>query len=172
MRILSLDSGAKRCGISIVDDGPILVHSEIFGVVRGEKTYQDHRLDIIDKFGSQAEALLLKYQPNFVVAETIPVISSSSFASGGQSALASTASTAFLTIASQMGFMCQQIAASSVKKILTGKGRASKVLIRNFVLETFPELLERKGDFKTIFDETDAIAISLAYGKKTLGWKI
>jgi Holliday junction resolvasome RuvABC endonuclease subunit len=171
--VLALDSGALRCGIAVLsyeNDKLTYLHSEIFGVERGEQRYQDYRLSLIAAFADKAAFLVELYQPDVVVAEIIPVAGMSR--ASAQRQLAATASTAFLTVATARGFKCEQIAATTVKKALTGSGRATKTVVRNGVIASIPSLKKVLMDNKSISDEADALAIGLSYGKLKLKWQI
>lgn len=54
-------------------------------------------------------------------------------------------------------------AATTVKKIITGRGNATKEEVKNSVLQTFPSL-----EFKTD-DESDSLALGLVYFKNNSG---
>jgi Holliday junction resolvasome RuvABC endonuclease subunit len=161
-----------RCGIAVVsyDGKPVYLHSEIFGVQRGTQSYQDYRLKLVEAFADKAAFLVELYRPDIVVSEIIPVIGNSR--ASAQRQLAATAATAFQAVAYQHGFLCDQIAATSVKKALTGDGRCSKSALRNAVLATFPHLKSNLMANKTLSDESDAIAIGLSFGKIKLKWQI
>ena len=167
--ILALDSGALRCGIALIDysDEPIYVHSEIFGVERNETPYQEYRISLMVAYSVKAIALVERYKPDTIVAETLPAVGMG----GIQHQLAATATTAFLASLINKGYAIDQIAASTVKKTVAGSGTATKVGVRNGVIKVFPSLdLKLRGN-KTKSDEADAIAVALAFGKLKLKWK-
>lgn len=164
MRILGIDPGAKRLGIAIVslDKGPELIHSEIIGLERTiTDSYQSYKLRIIEAFVAKAFSICKEFSPNILVSEIVP---SKGFNHSAQAQLANTGATSFLCVAYLSQIRVEQISAITVKKKLTGNKNATKPMIRNKVLSIFPELQSRKDDFKTVFDETDAIAIALVGG--------
>lgn len=157
---MSLDSGAKRMGWAVIDkvkkDDPVLIDSGIIGVDRkSSETYQNHKIKLIEYYRRASKDLLDAFRPNVLVAEIVPI---HGFQNAAQSLLASTAATVFMAVTPDH-VEIKQIAAISVKKRLTNNKTATKVAVRNKVVELYPQLKARQKEFKTIFDETDAVAI-------------
>jgi Holliday junction resolvasome RuvABC endonuclease subunit len=167
MKIISIDPGAKRCGWAVLEgDGletPERINSGVFGVDRGNETYHSYRLKVIEEFSFWSEDLMRQVNPSVVVSEILPV---RGFNNMSQALLAAAAITAVQTIAFQRQHVVSQLAAVTVKLKIGGSGKATKVKVRNGVNALLPEW---DFDFKqTSFDETDAIAVGLAYLGYTL----
>ena len=89
------------------------------------------------------------------------------FVAATQSELAKTALLVIEVTAIRMGIEVQRLAANTIKKSLTGSAKASKVKVRDVVLEVFPDLLPRKRELTIVADESDAIGTGLV----ALGYK-
>lgn len=165
MRVLGLDPGALRMGYACIEaDGPsyYLAASGIKGLARGEnEDFQDFRLRLIDYWCEQFPTILDLWRPNLIVSETVPAVGGGNFIAATQSELAKTAITTCQAIAFLNSYEWKQIAANSIKKRLTGNAKATKVGVRNAVIEIFPELAPRKKELTTYADESDAIGTSL-----------
>lgn len=160
MRLLALDPGAKRLGWAILDDGKY-VNSGVWSCLREDgETYQNYRLRLIEEASLWMSACLILHKPDSLVSEIVPV---KGFNDMGQSILAMTAVTAMQAICIDRGIPMCQIGATTVKKEIGGTQKASKVGVRNGVWEILPELISKKAEWKGVYDESDAIAIGLAF---------
>lgn len=161
MRLMAIDPGAKRMGWAVInkEKGEThLVDSGIIGIDRkSNESYQKYKLKVIEYYNVKAKELLAWHRPDVLIAEIVPI---QGFHNAAQSLLAATAATVFMSVAVNFNIEIKQVAAISVKKKITGNRSATKVAIRNKVIELYPKLNARKAEFKTIFDETDAIAIA------------
>lgn len=171
-RVLAIDPGAVRCGFSVLDftskkKEPESVGLGFFGIDRkrdGKKIpYQQYRFEVIDLWIDQANALILKYQPNELVAEIVPPVGSDNFVIATQSQLAATAITTIQVIAKQYSIPLFQIGATTVKKKIGGNKKATKVAVRNGVFQILPELERFKKEWVSVFDVSDAVAIGLTH---------
>jgi crossover junction endodeoxyribonuclease RuvC len=169
VRILGIDPGAKRCGFSIIEfdvDGdcfvnPVFVASGIFGLARlDEETYSQYKARLIKNAIDAFEQRIEDYEPDIVLFEFLPVTNVG--AAAGQRLLAFVTSTTGQVVCNMSGIPWWEITAASVKKIMTGQGTASKAQVKRAVLEVFPDLKSNKY----LADETDAIAIPLAWTKR------
>lgn len=160
MRLLALDPGAKRLGWAVLEDGKY-VDSGIWSCLREDgEPYQAYRLRLIEEASLWMRSCLILHEPDALVSEIVPV---KGFNDMGQSILAMTAVTAMQSICIDMGVPINQIGATTVKKEIGGTAKASKVGVRNGVWEILPELVSKRAEWKGVYDESDAIAIGLAY---------
>ncbi len=171
MLVLAFDSGAFRCGYSfILQQGEVrtLLDSGIVSLPRGkDEAYQVYRERLVhfwvENFNEMGDALAHHSRCHGdtafkVVFETVPAIG---FQSGGtvQSQLAQAVVTVCQTLCTEWSWPWEQISATTVKKRMTGYGDATKVQIRNAVLDLFPALEPRRKELTVHADESDAIAI-------------
>jgi hypothetical protein len=142
------------------------ITSGVQGLAREDgESFQAYRDRLRDYWLWEAEEFLVG--ADFLAYEALPAVGSGNFVAATQSELAKTAILVIEVIALQRGLEVKRIAANTIKKNLTGNGRATKVHIRNSVIDVFPELLPRRRELTTIADESDAISIGLA----ALGYK-
>lgn len=166
MRILAIDPGALRLGYSVIEDG-VLIDSGIKGLVRKpEEEFQAYRFRLIRYWIKEFPLLLNLVNPDIIYSETIPAVGSGSFIAATQSELVKAAITTCQVIAFQRDIDWTQLAATTIKKDLTGSGRASKVKVRDAVISAFPQLKERKKELTTYADESDAIGIGIVAMKR------
>lgn len=158
MRVLALDPGAKRMGWAFFD--PYYMDSGVFGVEQKSLTYQDYRLTIVREFTYWFHNKIVTLHPDVVVSEMLPV---RGFNNMAQAILAHAALTCCQAIAFDLSQVLglKQIAAATVKTHIGGKAKATKVQVRNGVLQLVPELVHKKSQWTKVFDEPDAIAVGL-----------
>jgi len=176
VRVLAFDPGADRMGYALLETGPKEVFSGdesfltsgIKGVLKNDgETYQDHKLRIIEYWAHTANDLIKLFKPDIIANEIVPP-------TGGNIGnlihrqKAMTAITAVQVVAIQSGIEIKQIAASTVKKNIGGSGKATKVAVRNGVIELLPSTERFKPEWKKVFDHCDAFAVGLT----ALGYKI
>jgi Holliday junction resolvasome RuvABC endonuclease subunit len=181
--VLALDTAALRCGYAIIekDGGYTLVASGVTGVVREPRElFGTYRTRLTQFWVEELPRLLWlnfdegmnkpgshTFTPDKIVMERISTVGGKN---ASQRILGQAVATTCETIAFDNDIEFEYIAANTVKSRLTGSSKATKVQIRNKVLEIFPELEPRK---KTILaDETDAVAIglvALGYDTRTKG---
>lgn len=164
IRVLALDPGAKRMGWAVLAQGPtgpLYDGSGIIGLDRGaSEKYQDYRVRLIQHVVSEGNALLALMTPRELVSEILPV---RGFNNMSQPLLAATAITTMQTICHEFGMPLHQIGATTIKARIGGHQKASKVQVRNGVLQLLPQLLPKKRQWVKEFDEPDAIAVGLTY---------
>lgn len=168
MRVLGFDPGAVRQGWAVLEgdgtDDPRYFGSGVCGLERGDnEEYQRYRLRVISFWATKAEELLRRFEPDIVVNEIIPVKGGGQFVSAAQSQLAASAITSVQSIAYLKGYTVAQIGSTTVKTHIGGSNKATKVRVRNGIWEIMPSLVYKKNEWKTIFDESDAVAITLCY---------
>jgi Holliday junction resolvasome RuvABC endonuclease subunit len=125
--------------------------------------YQEYRLRVVQEMVENAEQLFAFHEPDQVACEVLPV---RGFTNSSQVFLAHAALAAVQGIAFAFGAQVTQVAAVTVKKRIGGSPKATKVAVRNGVLQLLPELAPKKSKWTKVFDESDAIAIGLT----TLGY--
>lgn len=168
MRVLSLDPGAKRCGWAVLEregrtGATSYVASGISGLPR-DGNYQDYRLELIEYWTEFAHALNNSYEPQVLVSEIMPPV-------GGNiaSIINRQLGLTVVTVVQAMlwwDVKVEQLGASTVKKRVTGTGKATKVKVRNGVLLALPELEPRRPEWTgkdAVWDEVDALAVGLSY---------
>lgn len=166
MKVLAFDPGAERCGYACIKMGPDYIGSGIVALARGKdgkkpEPYQSYRLRLIQYWIKETFHLIQRYEPDLIVTETIPVVGGGNFVLATQSQLAGTVATTIQAIAFLHGLPVEQIGATTVKKAIGSTAKATKVKVRNGVLKLLPDQSDRAKDWKTVFDESDAIAIAL-----------
>lgn len=150
---------------------PVYVASGVLGLIReGEgknsEPYQEYKLRLVEHFTTQAEVMFRDYRPVVMVNEIQPAVGGGNYTAATQAELAKTSMVVYQAAAFREGLRVVQFASNTIKKTLTGNDKASKVKVRNAVIEQFPELADRKQAWqasKEGFDESDAIATALTY---------
>lgn len=168
MRVLAYDSGAERMGWSVLEgDGetaPVYIDSGIAKFPRGGKDFQPYKLDLIEHWTYLAPAQFTRYNPDCIAAETLPAVGGGNFTAATQSELGKAAITTVMAMAFERDIPVYQIAAVTVKTRIGGKRGASKVKVRNGVIQFLPILVPRKfewTDAKKTMDESDALGVGL-----------
>lgn len=168
MSVLAIDPGAKRLGWAVVERNafgePRCPVSGIFHCDRqvGE-AYQDYRLRAMREVVGWSETISKTYVFGEVVHETLPV---KGFNDMGQAYLALSVISAVAGFFMTVRHPVVQIGATTVKSKIGGSNKATKVRVRNGVWQLIPDLQGRGPNWKKgskFFDESDAVAIGLAY---------
>lgn len=174
-RILSIDPGAKRLGWAVIDFDineemvyePSYVSSGVTGLTRGDdETYTTFKNRLIFFFIPEFESLLNEYKPDLIVFEYLPI--SNTIGNIGQRVLAFAVATTSQVLCIQNKIEYKEIGATTIKRTLCGSMRATKTQIKNVVIESFPQLEPRRKEIAP--DETDAIAVALAWMAKGTVW--
>lgn len=174
-RLLSFDPGAERMGWCALERDkesgknkpPEYLGLGHFGLQRkvngSSVPYHEYRLKLIDFWISKTPELLNSYRPDAIVSEIVPVVGGGNFVAATQSQLAATAITVVQIVAKQCEIPVVQIGATTVKKRIGGKGKATKVAVRNGVINIMPELEDFRKEWTKMFDVSDAVAVGLAF---------
>jgi len=164
MRVLSIDSGAKRAGWAILETGPKYLRSGVIHFPRGDNVgFQAYRLDLARFWVQETQELLDWWRPDHVVTETVP---SRGFNIPEQGYLANVQATTLHAIAIQRDIPVSQVMARTVQSEIAVRGRSKKITkqqVRNGVISLLPELKSRVSDWVKVFEEPDALAIGLWY---------
>jgi Holliday junction resolvasome RuvABC endonuclease subunit len=165
VRCLGIDPGALRLGWAVTEndgDDFQLLHSGITTITRAEnETYSAYRIALIKYWVRMFPHYVTNYKVNKIVMEQLPAVGSGNFAAATQDQLAKTVATTIQAMCSYLGWEWKEVAATTVKKKLTGNGHATKVKVRDAVIGVFPHLASRKKELTEHADESDAIGISL-----------
>lgn len=176
MRLMGIDPGMTRLGYATVNVGAS-IELISYGVI-------SHPIDPALKFNAHLNAGIarladslpkLVYDSNVstVTAETVPPGKL-----GSNDALVIAAITTCKVICHQFGINWLDIAASTIKKEMTGDGRATKARMKNQVLAMFPEVDEAHKKLKKEqraegikasgfpFDVFDAISVAVVGANK------
>lgn len=161
MRILSIDSGAKRTGWAVLESGPVYIASGVIYFPRGNETFQEYRLNLARFWVNQSQELLAGWTPDHLVTEIVP---SRGFNIPEQGYLANVQVTTLHAIAIEQDIKISQVMARTVQSEIAIRGRGKKITkqqVRNGVISLLPELKSRVSDWVKVFEEPDALAIGL-----------
>lgn len=177
-KCLGQDPGGKRMGWAIVANphdrfDPVYVDSGVMGLIRhvegkNQEPYQEYKLRLVEYFAMKAEVLFRDHRPVAFANEIQPAVGGGNYTAATQAELAKTSMVVFQAAAFREAVTVKQFGSNTIKKAVTGDQKASKVKVRNAVIEYFPQLADRKrawqtGPDKEGFDEPDAIAAALTY---------
>jgi crossover junction endodeoxyribonuclease RuvC len=174
MVVLGIDPGLIRLGwgsVSVEEDELSLGLCGLIAHPRDtEAPFNQYLNEGILQITEQFPVVLACVQPDYIYAELVPA-----GRLGSRSELVVAAVTACKVIAFQWGIDWHDIAANTVKKVVTGDGVATKARVRNAVLDVFPAIVanhkKAKAEQKAAGDTRpegiaqdvfDAIAISIA----------
>lgn len=171
MITLNFDPGAERMGWSVLEAQPdskgisvTYIDSGITECKReADEDYQPYKLRLIKFWTFVAPAMIEKHKPDVIVSEILPAVGGGNFVVATQSELAKAAVTVIHSQAFWNDIPVYQVGATTVKKVVGGKSKATKVGVRNGVIALFPELAPRRVDWIKVFDESDAIAIGATH---------
>lgn len=146
--ILGIDPGNKRMGVAILNlkkDGIVsLNHAEVlFHENENNLKFNQYLNEGIYQLCDRFPLLLHTHRPDFIISEIIPV-----GRLGANTELNVAAITVCKTISWQWGLDWFDIAANTVKKIVTTDGRASKAKVKHEVVARFPHLETMNDELK------------------------
>ncbi len=157
MLILGIDPGTATTGYGLIekgiDDSKVLT----WGLIETDKNgLKENRLEIIHE---RTLELLDKHKPDFFVIEKI------FFASNAKTAIAvGQAQGVMLLAASKRKTKVVEYAPGTIKKIITGSGRANKKDIQKAMRKMFGAKIRSQAHKKTHFDNAcDALAIAMTH---------
>ena len=155
---MGLDPGFKRLGFGVLETKKDEISLITYGVISNERddaTWNQHLNQGIAWIATELPRLIDRSRPSIIVAELVPPGKL-----GSNDALVTAAVTTCKVIAFQFGVPWHDIAASTVKKQLTGDGRATKARVKNSVFDLFPSV---EGDHINLKKEQKA------QGEKAVG---
>lgn len=136
MIILSIDPGNQKmglCSINVSDSKMELKNTYFLANPKQDMPFNQYLNESIWKFCDRFPRILDEVRPDIVIAEIIPV-----GRLGSNSELNVAAITTCKVISWQWGIEWREIAANSVKKIITDDGRATKAMVKKKVIAEFP----------------------------------
>lgn len=147
MRVIGLDPGMQKLGVSaieLIDDQLSLINYGLIAHPRDSADSYNKFLNagiyqIVDWFPKTIDLV----RPDFIYSELVPP-----GRLGMNSELVVAAITTCKVIAYQFGIDWYDIAANTVKKSITTDATASKAVVRNAVIQVFPELDEEHKKLK------------------------
>lgn len=158
MRILGIDPGTATTGYGIVDTdgkgGSVVIE---WGLIETEKNGNiEKRLELIHK---ETCKLIKKCQPDFFAMEKV------FFATNAKTVIAvGQAQGVLLLAASKAKVKVMEYAPGTIKKVITGSGRANKKDIQKSLRKMLGNHIKSKKHKKTHFDNAaDAIAVALTH---------
>lgn len=162
--ILGIDPGAERMGWCLMTYEGEYVDSGCWKQpkIDGE-TYQNYRLRIERESTIIFVSFFEEHDDvTLIVNEILPA---TGFSNSVQAYLANVVLACLHSVAAMIAIDVVQIAAISVKVRIAGTKKATKVAVRNSIIQLFPILANRKKDWTKEFDEPDAIAVAASYVK-------
>ena len=153
-RILAIDPGIREMGIAVFDDEKLVHHGVL--CLRDGRVSKDIRAYDRDLL----RTIIVDYHPELVALERTMIGNS------GNSATLNRVSAYIRRLCRRQGIRIRVFAASTVKKHLTGDGRAGKMEVAWTVARRYPELrayLRQKAKWRARYHANmfDAIALAL-----------
>jgi len=147
MRVLGIDPGMTRLGIGVVEDSgndiEFVTHGMISHPRDPQLKFNEHLNKGIHQIALDLPRLLDLVKPQFVCGETVPA-----GRLGMNSELVVAAITTCKIITFQFGIPWYDLAANTVKKTVTGDGKATKAKVKNAVIDRYPIVGERHKQLK------------------------
>jgi len=157
MLILGIDPGTATTGYGVIDKNPKGYKVIDWGLIETDKNYSTQkRLSIIY---TQMLALFRKYSPNVMVIERI------FFATNAKTVISvGQAQGVMLLAAFKSKVGVEQYAPGTIKKVITGDGRADKKKLQKSLRKLLGNQVKSAKKQKTHFDNAaDALAIALCH---------
>jgi crossover junction endodeoxyribonuclease RuvC len=157
MKILGIDPGTATTGFGFID---IIGDSQkvgLWGLIETDKNgFKEKRLEIIYK---ETLSLIKTHKPDCFVMEKV------FFATNAKTAIAvGQAQGVMLLAASKAHVEVFEYAPGTIKKVITGSGRANKKEVQQAVRKILGNQVKSKAHKKTHFDNAaDALAIALTH---------
>lgn len=133
---------------------------------------QEYRQELIQTLAHYTPTLLDLTEPDEVAVEIVPSVGGGNFAAAVQTYMVHAAITTVETICYLADLPVYYYGANTVQSRIalkpSGRKKVTKVMVRNGVVQFFPELEQRKSSWVKVFEEPDAIAVGLTH----LGVKI
>lgn len=151
MMFLSIDGGFKNLGYAVWKDNK-LYQSGVW-IFRDREEAEPFSV-FRDKGILYRYNILPMTEVDLVVSETMPMQNLSI-----QRALTLSALVAIRIAAYNCNVQWNELSAVTVKKYITGSGRATKAQMRRKIIELYPQILKCRKLGDVMFDEADAIAL-------------
>lgn len=143
VNVLGLDSGFVRLGFGSLRDGKLFRYGLICHPNDGTLEFNNYLDSGIHQIVDMFPRLLSMVEPDLVVGETVPV---GKLGSSDSTVVAGITTCKVITY--QWGIPWMNIAASTVKKRVTGNGRATKAQVRNALISMYPALGDHHKQMK------------------------
>jgi crossover junction endodeoxyribonuclease RuvC len=158
-RILAIDPGIREMGIAVLDDKKLVHHGVL--CLRDRRAPKDIRAYDRDLL----RTIILDYHPDLVALERTMIGNS------GNSATLNRVSAYIRRLCRQQAVPVRVLAASTVKKHLTGDGRASKTAVARAVGRRYPDLrayLRQKAKWRVRFQANrfDAVGLGIVASER------
>lgn len=160
MLILGIDPGTATTGFGLVELNGHGNQVVTWGLIQTDKSVlKENRLDFIYE---ETLRLIKLHQPDVFVIEKI------FFATNAKTAIAvGQAQGVMLLAASKTKVTVQEYAPGTIKKMITGSGRANKKEVQKHIMEILGSRVKSEVHKKTHFDNAaDALAIALCHAFK------
>lgn len=160
MLILGIDPGTATTGYGLVNLNGKGNEVVTWGLIETDKTLlKERRLDFIFE---ETVALIKKHKPDVFVFEKV------FFSNNAKTVIAvGQAQGVMLLAASKTKVKVEEYAPGTIKKIITGNGRANKKEVQQHVRKILGSRVKSKAHQKTHFDNAaDALAIALTHAFK------
>lgn len=160
MRIIGIDPGTATTGYGVIDVNNGVTEVVGWGLIETQKNgHTERRLETIFK---ETTEILKKYHPDTFAIEKI------FFAANAKTAIAvGQAQGVLMLAASQAKIKMVEYAPGTIKKTVTGDGRAEKMDIQRAVRKILGNKVRSKAKKRTHFDNAaDALAVALCHSLK------
>ena len=157
MLILGIDPGTATTGygtVQILRSGPVAIN---WGLIETDKKYNPSQR--LFQIHLRMTNLISKYKPDAIAIERI------FFATNAKTAIrVGQAQGVMLLAAAGAGTQVFEYAPGTIKKMITGNGRADKKMVQKSIREVFGAKVRSKKNKKTHFDNAaDALAVALCH---------
>lgn len=154
LRILAVDPGIREMGIALLEDGKLVYH-DVKTIKKGKSPH-----DTLKEGRRLVLRLINDYQPDTLAVEK------TLFANNRNSAVLNVFAVVIMAIGRRKGLDVVCYAPSTVKKFITGNGRASKLEVARVVIAQYPELKvylnqDRKWKEAYHLNMFDAVALGI-----------
>lgn len=157
MLILGIDPGTATTGYGVIEANGTNFNVIKWGLIETDKNGQkERRLDVIYK---ETVKIIKTYSPDMFVIEKV------FFATNAKTAIAvGQAQGVMLLAASHRSVRVAEYAPGTIKKVITGSGRANKKEVQQAVRKILGNKVRSEKHKKTHFDNAaDALAIALTH---------
>ncbi|MEK7061201.1 MAG: crossover junction endodeoxyribonuclease RuvC [Patescibacteria group bacterium] len=160
MRILGIDPGTATTGYGLIEAEAKSFTVKEWGLIETDKEAKTE--DRLNKIFKETQSILKKFTPDVFVFEKI------FFATNAKTVIAvGQAQGVMLLAASRSKIQVVSYAPGTIKKMITGDGRAKKKVVQQAIRRILGNQVKSKAHKKTHFDNAaDALAIALTHAMK------
>jgi len=157
MIVLGIDPGTATTGFGVVEKIGDKMNATNWGLIETDKENkpEERLVDIHERMSE----LILRYKPDILAIEKV------FFANNAKTAIrVGQAQGVILYCAAKYNVEVFEYAPGSIKKVVTGSGRADKKMIQKFIRRVFGAKVRSRVHKKTHFDDAaDALAVALCH---------